>query len=156
MSTATVEQAMKLSPDKVGDRLLAIPEDQWFDRKSARVSARDLADAEIAFGNAEGGMIVVGLHNGEVEGTDDVPAHRNELMQAHIQYCDPPVRCQTRYVRCRRPDGSDDHLLAIEIQPGAAVHANKKDEVFLRVGDEATAHLRAASRAVVRQGRSDL
>lgn len=37
MSTATMDQALAGSPDKLGDVLLGLAEDQWFDRKSARV-----------------------------------------------------------------------------------------------------------------------
>ena len=44
MSTVAVEQALAESPHKRGDALLSIPEDQWFDRKSARVASRQLAE----------------------------------------------------------------------------------------------------------------
>jgi ATP-dependent DNA helicase RecG len=33
-------------------------------------------------------------------------------------------------------DGQPDHLLVMEIEPSEHVHANNRDEVFLRVGDE--------------------
>jgi hypothetical protein len=36
-----------------GPALLALPEDQWFDRKSSRVSAQELANTLIGFANAE-------------------------------------------------------------------------------------------------------
>ncbi len=50
--------------------LLETHEDQWFDRKSARVKPRALADALIGFANAEGGIVAVGLSDGHVEGTE--------------------------------------------------------------------------------------
>jgi len=135
-STRDVGRALKASAEDVGPALCSIPEDQWFDRKSFRVSPRELANVEIGLANADGGVIAVGLHAGEVEGTDGSSTHRNELTQAHVQYCQPPVRAKTRQVECQRPDGSADQLLIVDIPPGETVHSNVKDEVFLRVGDE--------------------
>ena len=60
---------LRLLPDSERVALLVRRrEDQWFDRSSARVQARSLADAMMAFGNAEGGLIVIGIHDGRVEG----------------------------------------------------------------------------------------
>ena len=57
--------------------------------------------------------------------------------QAPLDHCVPPVRAQHRLVRCIREDGQPDHLLTFEVRPGETfVHANVKDEVYLRVGDE--------------------
>lgn len=137
MSTVHAEQALLRPVDEVGDALLALPEDQWFERKSARVSGRDLADSLIGFGNAEGGTVVIGLWNGRTEGTDALAQRRNEQMQAAIDYTVPPVRARSRLVGCLREDGASDHLLVIDVEPGdGVVHANRKDIVFLRVGDE--------------------
>jgi len=135
-STRDVGRALHSPTDEVGLALSAIAEDQWFDRKSFRISARELANAEIGLANADGGIIAVGIHDGEIEGTDSSPSHRNELSQAHVQFCQPPVPAKTRLVECRRGDGRADHLLVIEIPPGETVYANVKDEVFLRIGDE--------------------
>lgn len=38
-----IENLLTLPPDAATERLLAEPEGQWFDRKSARISARSLA-----------------------------------------------------------------------------------------------------------------
>jgi ATP-dependent DNA helicase RecG len=135
-STLDVGRALHSPAAEVGRALSVIAEDQWFDRKSFRVSPRDLVDLEIGLANADGGIIVVGIHDGDVEGTDSSPSHRNELSQAHIQFCQPPVPAKIRTVECRRGDGQADRLLIIEIPPGETVYANVKDEVFLRIGDE--------------------
>jgi ATP-dependent DNA helicase RecG len=135
-STRDVGKALESGPEELGPALAAIGEDQWFDRKSFRVSPRDLANLEAGFANADGGIIVVGIHDGTLEGTDSSVAHRNELCQAHIQYCQPPVPATSRLVECRRADGQADQLLILEISPGQTVYANVKDEVFLRIGDE--------------------
>lgn len=117
--------------------LLNAHEDQWFERKSARIKPRDLANAIIGFANAEGGTFVVGLSDGHAEGTDGLGRKRNDLVQAALDFSVPPVRLQHRLLGCINDDGNPDHLLVFEIPPGeAAVHANTKDEVYLRVGDE--------------------
>jgi len=136
MSTACVSRALILPPGAIGPALLAVHEDQWFDRKSVKIAGPRLADQQIGFANAEGGTIVVGLADGVVEGVDGVPQQRNALSQAAIDFTHPPVRTTTRLVPCVTSTGRADHLLIIEIEPSESVHANNRDEVFLRVGDE--------------------
>lgn len=137
MSTVAAERALnETSPTGVGQELLSLPEDQWFERKSARISPRSLADSLIGFANADGGILVVGLHDGMVEGTEGSATRRNAQMQANIDFCSPPVRATHRLVDCVNDSGDEDKLLAIEVATGEAVHANAKDEVYLRVGDE--------------------
>jgi ATP-dependent DNA helicase RecG len=121
----------------VAQRLLSAEEDQWFDRKSARIKPRALADALIALANADGGVIVVGLSDGRVEGTDGLGSTRNNLVQAAFDFCVPPVHADHRLVACVSDAGEADHLLVLDIRPSeGAVHANRRDEVYLRVGDE--------------------
>jgi ATP-dependent DNA helicase RecG len=131
-----VESALSAPSNEVGPLLARIPEDQWFERKSTRIAPRDLADCLIGFGNADGGIVVVGIHSRMVEGTDGAPNRQNEQMQANIDFCEPPVRVLQRILDCENELGEPDHLLVLEVEPGEAVHANKRDEVFLRVGDE--------------------
>jgi len=119
-----------------GQGLIKIVEDQWFDRKDAKVSPLSLANSEISFANADGGTIVVGVSNGRVMGTDSFQKHRNELIQAAINFSEPPVRARATLVECLNDEGKEDHLLVIEIEPSEKVHSNQKDEVFLSVGDE--------------------
>ncbi|MGH2855589.1 MAG: ATP-binding protein [Solirubrobacteraceae bacterium] len=131
-----MESALAAPAPEIGLLLAWLPEDQWFERKSARIAARDLADFLIGLGNADGGIVVVGLRSGKVEGTDRSPDKRNDQMQAGIDFSDPPVRVRQRLVDCMNEQGNPDHLLVIEVEPGDVVHANRRDEVFLRVGDE--------------------
>lgn len=136
MGTIAVAMALDAPRDEVGPRLLALAEDQWFDRKSVRVSPEKVAHAEIAFANAEGGTIVVGLSDGRVEGIAKSPKQVNALMQAAIDHTQPQVRHRCRRVECVNGDGEPDELLVIEVESGDIVHANKRDEAFLRIGDE--------------------
>ncbi len=136
MSTVAVEQALKAPIKERGDRLLAIVEDQWFDRKSKRIAPKDLANDLIGMANADGGMIVVGLWKGAVEGGDESVERRNAQMQAAIDFAQPPVGVKHRLVSCVNAKGGRDRLLVIEVPTSDVVHANSRDEVFLRVGDE--------------------
>ncbi|HEX8715196.1 MAG TPA: ATP-binding protein [Solirubrobacteraceae bacterium] len=136
MTAVDVESALNATPDERGRLLCGIPEDQWFERKSSKIAARDLADFLIGFGNADGGTVVVGLRGGKVEGTDHQADKRNEQMQANIDFCEPPVRARQQLLDCINHHGESDHLLVIEVEPTDVVHANKRDEVLLRVGDE--------------------
>jgi ATP-dependent DNA helicase RecG len=137
MSTVAAEKAINESlPVDVGRELLNLPEDQWLERKSARIAPRSLAEALIGFANADGGTVVIGLHDGHVEGTDGNVSRRNSQMQANVDFCHPPVRAAHKLIDCVNDKGEADKLLVIEVATGQAVHANAKDEVFLRVGDE--------------------
>src|ERR1700689_1441296 len=136
MSAVAVERALKAPVRERGERLLAVAEDQWFDRKSMRIAPRDLANDLIGMANADGGTIVVGLWRGVVEGGDGNVERRNAQMQAAIDFAQPPVGVRHRLVPCVNVAGGRDHLLAIEVPTSDVVHANSRDEVFLRVGDE--------------------
>lgn len=135
-SDPALDTVLALSADEVGAALAALPEGQWFDRKSVRVQPPQLAQTEVAFANAEGGTVVVGIHDGRVEGTDAQARHRNALTQAAVDHSEPPVAARTRLVACRNHLGQPDHLLVIDVRASDAVHATSRDEVFLRVGDE--------------------
>lgn len=136
MGTIAVESALNSPPADVGPALARIPEDQWLERKSSRIAPRELANALIGFANADGGTIVVGLSDGEVEGTGGNLERRNSQFQANIDFCAPPVRAENRLVDCVDKSGKPNELLVIEVEPSDSVHANQRDEVFLRVGDE--------------------
>jgi ATP-dependent DNA helicase RecG len=135
-STRDVGQALELPLERIGPALLGIPEDQWYDRKSIRVSPQTLAKLLIAFANADGGTVIVGLSEGQVQGTNGYADHVNELMQAHVQHCQPAVPAQGRLIGCTNENGDSDDLLVIDVRPGDTVYANGRDEVYLRIGDE--------------------
>jgi ATP-dependent DNA helicase RecG len=136
MATLAVENALNAPPAEVGCELTSLPEDQWFERKSSRIAPRDLAKALIGFANADGGTLVVGLDDGEVEGTDANPERRNAQLQANVDFCIPPVPAKPRLVACVDRTGEPNELVVFEVKPSESVHSNQKDEVFLRVGDE--------------------
>jgi len=74
-----VDAALAASIDQVGARLAVIAEDQWFERKSIRIHARDLGRPLAALANAEGGVIVIGIAAGQVEGAAQ-PHHQAQRL----------------------------------------------------------------------------
>lgn len=136
MPTVAAEQALALDVVARGHALLDLREDQWFDRKSGRVQPADLANTLIGFANAEGGLVVVGLWNGQIEGVDGAGSRVSEWQQAALDFTMPAVPCRSRLVECLNDRGEPDQLLVIEVETSEKVHANRRDEVFLRVGDE--------------------
>lgn len=136
MGTVAAEKALNGPADEVGPALLALREGQWFERKSNRIAPVDLANQLIGFANADGGILVVGLHDGIVEGASAAPGRLEAQMQANIDFCDPPVRARSWQVACIDSGGEENDLLVFEVASSDVVHANQKDEVYLRIGDE--------------------
>lgn len=113
------------------EHLRVQPEDQWFERKSARIAPKDLAKALVAFANAEGGVVVVGFHSGAFDGDHLSTGKENALRQVPFDFTQPPVRTQVE-----RLDGPGGHVLVFSVGPSEHVHETNAGEVFLRVGDE--------------------
>ncbi|MDR1264766.1 MAG: putative DNA binding domain-containing protein [Propionibacteriaceae bacterium] len=124
-----VAEALSLPGEQAVELLARLPESQWFDRKSGRIAARDLAQALVAFANAEGGHVTVGIHSGRVEPMD--AQKLNALRQSAIDFTAPTVR--TRFYQIE-VDGGAIALIAVE--PGSTVHETSSGDVYLRVGDE--------------------
>lgn len=68
MDPCDVDRVLALPPDEAMQRIVGMPEDQWFERASGRVRVRDLAVPLVAMANAEGGYLVVGIHDGAADG----------------------------------------------------------------------------------------
>jgi ATP-dependent DNA helicase RecG len=134
--TSTVDHLATLAPADVGRAVRELVEDQWFDRKSIRIDAAKLAKTLVALANAEGGVVIVGVHGRAIEGTDAHAIHRNSLMQASFDHTEPPVRVHHELVACIDEHGEADHLLVITVDSSDVVHTTKADECYLRVGDE--------------------
>ncbi|MDR0432429.1 MAG: putative DNA binding domain-containing protein [Bifidobacteriaceae bacterium] len=125
-----IEVVLRSEPGVALDALIRMPEDQWYDRKSGRVQAKELAVPLVAFANAEGGYLAIGIHNGAVEGV--VPARANDIRQAATDFTEPPVKANVTPITA--PDGKV--VLAVRVEPDDQVHVTGKGECYLRIGDE--------------------
>ena len=111
------------------------PENQWFDRKSGRLGARELGDVLVGFANAEGGTVVLGITNDRrIEGIT-ASAKTNEWRQAARNFTDPPIRHTFRVIPCINEHGHADELAMVEVESSEQVHTNTRGETYLRIGD---------------------
>ena len=108
---------------------------QVFDRKSARIDAKALAITIIAFANADGGTIALGVEDdGTLTGVDGHTDHINELLRASFDYCIPSIAISTEYLEVTDVKGAPNHIILMSIPQSIRVHANQADEVYYRVG----------------------
>ena len=135
MPTVDPAALLETPPAVVGPVLLKLREDQWFDRKSIRTAPDKMANLLVGLRNAEGGSIVIGLHDGTVEGVDEHPDRVNALLQAAMRFTNPAVPHDVAWVPCVNSRGNADRLLVFTVEPGDVVYTNHRDEAFLRIGD---------------------
>lgn len=120
------------------DEVLKIEEMQIFDRKSINIEPKALAIAIIAFANADGGTVAIGISDKtrRIEGIDYEMQKVNEILRVPFDFCVPTVKVEIEKVQCIDDKGRDNHVLLMHIEPSMEVHANQADEVFMRVGDK--------------------
>lgn len=119
------------------EEMCTTTEKQVFDRKSAKIEATAIATPIIAFANADGGLLAIGIEdNGVITGIDDYTKNINEILRASFDFCQPSIMIETEVIECVDNKGRDNHILLICIPQSGELHANHRDEVFLRVGDK--------------------
>ena len=112
-------------------------EDQTFDRKSARKDPKGLSNHIVAFANADGGTLVIGIEDdGEITGIDDYANLVNEILRVPFDFCRPSVLVETETVECTDKFGGPNHLLVITVPQSPELHANQQDDVYYRMGDK--------------------
>ena len=127
---------MKLT-DMTIEEMCTTIEKQSFDRKSAKIEATAIATPMIAFANADGGLLAVGIEdNGEITGIDDYTKNINEILRAGYDFCQPSIFIEKETIDCIDKNGNANHILLIKIPQSADMHVNHRDEAFLRVGDK--------------------
>lgn len=103
-------------------QLLDLPEDQWFDRKGIRTAPRDVAKVLVAFANAEGGTVAIGVSREAGLGGLAADAKReNDLRQAAIDLTEPLVPHKAHSVHCVNQDGDPDEILILEVEPSEQI-----------------------------------
>ena len=120
------------------EEIISKEEKQVFDRKSADIDAKALAITIVAFANADGGDIAIGISDKtrRIDGTDYNVKNVNELLRAPYDFCEPSVPVEIQKIPCIDDKGRDNHIIVMHIEPSMAVHANQADEAYIRVGDK--------------------
>ena len=113
-------------------------EDQTFDCKSIQIDPKALAITIVAFANADGGDIAIGVSDKtrKIEGVDQHTEKLNELLRVPLDFCNPSVSITSELLPCTDKDGNENHILLMHIPASSELHANQADEVFMRAGDK--------------------
>ena len=113
-------------------------EDQTFDCKSIQIDPKALAVPIVAFANADGGVIAIGVSDKtrKIEGVDQHTEKLNELLSVPFDFCNPSVPVTCSYLSCTDKDGDENRILLMEIPASSSLHTNQADEAFMRVGDK--------------------
>ena len=84
------------------EEVLSFEEMQIFDRKSINIEPKALAIPLVAFANADGGTIAVGISDKtrRIEGVDFEVQKYNELLRVPFDFCNPTIPVQIEKVPC--------------------------------------------------------
>lgn len=113
-------------------------EDQTFDCKSIQIDPKALAVPIVAFANADGGVIAIGVSDKtrKIEGINQHTKELNELLRVPFDFCNPSIPVGLSYMPCTDKDGNENRILLMEIPASQFLHTNQADEAFKRVGDK--------------------
>ena len=113
-------------------------EDQTFDCKSIQIDPKALAIPIVAFANADGGVIAIGVSDKsrKIEGINQHIDKLNELLRVPFDFCNPSISVTYTYVPCTDKDGNENRILLMHIPASSSLHTNQADEAFMRVGDK--------------------
>ncbi len=113
-------------------------EGTYLERKSARISPKDIVRHVIAFANANGGILAIGIEDdGELSGFGISHAHRpDEYKEMILQNCYPLPSYHFQTILYGKAD--TDFVLVIEIDISARQVITKMPEraVYLRISDK--------------------
>ena len=113
-------------------------EDQTFDCKSIQIDPKALAIPIVAFANADGGVIAIGVSDKsrKIEGINQHIDKLNELLRVPFDFCNPSISVTYTYIPCTDKDGNENRILLMHIPASSSLHTNQADEAFMRVGDK--------------------
>ncbi len=81
------------------DELYTKKEDQTYERKGARKNPKGLSNHIVAFVNADGGTLVIGIENDlTVTGIDDYRNTVNDILRVPIDDCSPSVNASAEVI----------------------------------------------------------
>lgn len=135
-----MESVIRVGDVEVHD-LCARQEDDFFDRKSARIKPSQIQDVAVAFANAEGGIIVVGIEDDNDKkfpnltdrwkGADHIEGY-NPII-ANLSSLNPSIDYVHQFLYWDG-DYSQTYILKLTIRKSQKVHETAKGDVLLRKG----------------------
>ena len=131
---------MKVGDEEVMD-LCTRQEDDFFDRKSVRIKPNQIQDVAVAFANAEGGTIVVGIEDANSgqnsnpidrwQGADDIESY-NPIISS-LAMLNPSIDYEHKFLY-REGGYRQTYVLRLIIRKSQKVHETSKGDVLLRKG----------------------
>ena len=111
------------------NKFLTRSEDTFFDRKSARKPAAEVADLLIGFANASGGVVAIGITDRKFTGIKELSQNKNgDLLQIGMDSCVPTLKVDHAYREVTNTRGEKDQILILEVFPSEdKLYTNKKD-----------------------------
>lgn len=119
------------------NNLLTREEDTYFDRKSARIAPKDIIKPIIAFANASGGTLVLGIEDSKkLNGFKQAksPYNADDYKAYILQHCSPNPRFKIRSIQTHQ----NDYILVITVEasPNIVVRSMPDEKVYLRSNDK--------------------
>lgn len=101
------------------ETVLKMEEKQIFDRKSIRMEPKSLAITLVAFANADGGTVAIGVSDDTktIEGVDFETQRINELLRVPFDFCKPTVKAKVEYVECIDSLERKNHIVLLHVEP---------------------------------------
>ena len=90
-------------------------ENQTFDCKSIQIDPKTLAIPIVAFANADGGVISIGVSDKtrKIEGVGQHTEKLNELLRVPLDFCNPSVPITSDLFPCSDKDETEHHILLV-------------------------------------------
>ena len=107
------------------------------DRGVLTPNTQELAGELVAFANAEGGAVFLGVDDsGAVRGIplDQVDMVEHWLLNVATHNCDPPIRLVIRKALLPSAAGDEEHVLLAEVPRGLYVHRISSGRYYTRIG----------------------
>ncbi|MFZ0570069.1 MAG: ATP-binding protein [Rhodomicrobium sp.] len=117
--------------------LISREESHFFDKKSRDVAPRQIEKLAVAFANADGGELVIGIADAKEEPIEEkrwVGFESIELINAHLQSLfalNPAL--DLRYELLKR-NNENHYVLKVAVEKGSSVHKTSDNTVYQRLG----------------------
>lgn len=130
----------KINPILTLEYLTSQPENKYFDRKSAKIKASDIADLVSAFANAEGGTIAIGISDKtkKIEGINHCSVEKmNSFIAVPKECCKPMPVYEEEFLDVINSAGQEDRILLLHIHASIEqIIRTTNDSTYLRIGDK--------------------
>lgn len=117
---------------------------QTFECKRVAIKPSDLLETVVAFANADGGLIVIGLEDPKkanstkrLLGISENLDNCSDFLKLLEKEIEPPLLLWRKFeIKIINVDGKDDKLLVLNIEKSNDVHSLKKGDTFIRKGSQ--------------------